>query len=95
MSPTLASNPNTPPATLEALAADANCGVRRAVGGNPNTPPRDPGGARPHPQHAPEHVRPGNRRHRVLTVSSVHTTMIGQRHGVIVYKEASRVRVIG
>jgi hypothetical protein len=37
----------------------------------------------------------GNRRHRVLTVSSVHTTMIGQRHGAIVYKEASRVRVIG
>jgi hypothetical protein len=38
MSPTLASNPNTPPATLAALAADADWYVRRAVGGNPNTP---------------------------------------------------------
>jgi hypothetical protein len=32
-------NPNTPPTTLEALAADANWGVRCAVARNPNTPP--------------------------------------------------------
>ena len=34
----LASNPTTPPATLEALAADADWLVRRAVAYNPNTP---------------------------------------------------------
>ena len=38
MSRTLASNPSTPPTTLEALAADANWSVRCAVAGNPNTP---------------------------------------------------------
>ena len=35
----LASNPNTPPTTLAALAADANWDVRRAVAGNRSTHP--------------------------------------------------------
>jgi hypothetical protein len=38
MSFTLASNPNTPPTTLAALAADADEGVRHAAAGNPSTP---------------------------------------------------------
>jgi len=48
MSRTLASNPNTPPATLAALAADADKYVRRTVARNPSTPPP---GSRPRAPH--------------------------------------------
>ena len=35
----LATNPNTPPETLERLANDKNFWVRECVADNPNTPP--------------------------------------------------------